>query len=140
MSAPIPQFLPLRRRLPARLPSVSSLYVQSPPRWTLPSYRNASTASSKPIVLEKPERFNPPSHPARLDRRPPRNYPGPPVSERERQVQKTKQYPNSMPPEGTWRYWFLTTKIVHIYIVLVSLALISRWTETDTFPWRLPSP
>lgn len=124
MAAPIPRSLLLRPKLPARVPYVSALYLQSLPHWTSPSYRNASTDSSKPIVLEKPERYNPPSHPARLERlgsrRSPINYPGPPLSESQQKMQKIKQYPNSFPPEGTWRYWFLTTRWIHIGIVMVS--------------------
>ena len=124
MIAPIPRLLllDLRPKLPARVPPVSALYLQSLPHGTLPRYRNASTASSKPIVLEKPERFNPPSHPQRLNKGPPRNYPGPPISESQRKVQKNKQYPNSFPPEGTWSHWFLTHISIHVFIVLVSMA------------------
>ena len=125
LTSPVRRLLTFRNKLPVQVPSVSALYLQSLPHWTLPRYRNASTSSSNPIVLEKPEKFNPPSHPARLNRRPPRNYPGPPMSESQKLVQKIKQYPNSFPPEGTWRYWFLTTRWIHYSIVMVSALIIS---------------
>lgn len=83
--------------------------------------RHASTsAPSKPRVLEKPERFNPPSHPARL-RKTPRQYPGAPLAEHEREAQKTRQYPHMMPPEGSFMHWFLTNKMIHTWITLVRL-------------------
>ena len=89
------------------------------PSRNLPSCRNTSTKPAKHIVLEKPEKFNPPSHPARLNRKPPRQYPGPRLSESQQQEQKTKQYPNTFPPKGTWRYWFLTNRSIHVFITLV---------------------
>ncbi|KAF2484304.1 hypothetical protein BDY17DRAFT_323171 [Neohortaea acidophila] len=96
-------------------------------RLLLPTIRNATTTRPppppKPRVLEKPERFNPPSHPSRRAR--PRQYPGPPLSEHERQAQKTKKYPHMMPPEGSFMFWFLTNRAVHVWITLsVLLSLI----------------
>lgn len=84
--------------------------------------RNASTSPPKPRLLDKPERFNPPSHGSRPKAKP-RTY-GAPLSEPERDAQRTKQYPHMMPPEGSFMYWFLTTRNVHTFIsvgVLVSL-------------------
>lgn len=90
-------------------------------RLLLPTLRYASTTPPpKPRVLEKPERFNPPSHPSRIRRKP--KYYGPSLSEHERQEQKTKQYPHMMPPEGSFMRWFLTDRRVHVYITIVSLA------------------
>lgn len=84
--------------------------------------RHASnTSSSKPRVLEKPAKFNPPSHPARL-KRAPRQYPGPPLSAPEIEAQQTKQYPHMMPPEGSFMRWFLTNRSIHVWITLVNLA------------------
>src|ERR1700759_898307 len=89
-------------------------------RLFLPYARHASTTPPpKPRVLEKPERFNPPSHPSRLRTRP-RQYPGPPLSEHERQAQKTRQYPHMMPAEGTFMHWFLTNRALHVSISFVS--------------------
>lgn len=124
MSRTIPRFLLPRIDAPLSTPRNRALYHQSPflssSPSTLPVYRHASTTASKPITLEKPERFNPPSHPARLNRRTPRQYPGPRLSESQQEEQKTKQYPNAFPPQGTWRYWFLTSRWIHICIVLVT--------------------
>ncbi|KAK3062837.1 hypothetical protein LTS18_003261, partial [Coniosporium uncinatum] len=84
--------------------------------------RHASTAkpsSSKPIVLEKPDKFRPPSHAARLPKRKqPRSYPGPPLSKQEIDAQKTKQYPHMMPPEGSFMHWFLTNRTIHLWLTL----------------------
>ena len=74
--------------------------------------------SSKPLVLEKPTKFNPPSHGSRLPKEAPR-YPGPQLSAEEIAMQKTKQYPSMMPPEGSFTRWFLTNKSLHMYISLV---------------------
>ena len=84
------------------------------------SIRTASTAvPPKTIVLEKPDKFRPPSHPQRLNRKPPRQYPGPPLSEQERQAQQTRRYPHMFPNEGTALHWFLTNKWIHMWISLV---------------------
>ncbi|KAI9685996.1 MAG: hypothetical protein M1822_003979 [Bathelium mastoideum] len=112
--------------------------------------RRHASASSKPLVLEKPLKFNPPSHPSRLRTRR-RVYPGPPLSEQERQAQKTKWYPHMMPPEGTFMNWFLRDRSIHVWIsmsVLMSLAFyvfitefVDKTTLKDLLPtreeWRL---
>ena len=79
----------------------------------------------KPIPLEQPDKFRPPSHPARLSRRNqrPMNYPGIPLTPQEREVQKTKRYPHTFPPEGTWLNWFLNNRAIHLFITLVSFRL-----------------
>ena len=93
-------------------------------RLLLSPIRQASSTTSppKPRLLEKPERFNPPSHPSRLRSRPRQH--GPPISEAERQAQKSRRYPHMMPPEGSFLHWFLSSRAVHTWItlsVLVSL-------------------
>jgi len=89
-------------------------------RLILPTLRHASTIPPpKPRVLEKPERFNPPSHPARIRSKP--KYYGPDLSEHERKAQKTRRYPHMMPPEGTFMFWFLTNRNLHLYITLVMM-------------------
>ena len=100
------------------LPTIVALQRRAPRL----SIRNASTAiPPKTIVLEKPDKFRPPSHPQRLNRKPPRQYPGPPLSESERQAQKTRRYPHMFPNEGTPLHWFLTNKWIHMWISLVRL-------------------
>ncbi|KAK5108393.1 hypothetical protein LTR62_008349 [Meristemomyces frigidus] len=86
-------------------------------RLILPSLRNASTTPPpKPRLLEKPERFNPPSHPSRIRSKP--KYYGAPLSEHERQAQKVRKYPHMMPPQGSFMFWFLTDRNLHLYITL----------------------
>lgn len=90
--------------------------------WKLQQCLNASTdaSPSKPRVLEKPTKFNPPSHSQRLvKRRMPRQYPGPPLSDGQIKEQTTKKYPNMGPPEGTFMHWFLNSPLLHMCITLV---------------------
>ena len=91
------------------------------PRHTL-SHRNYASNSSKakPLMLEKPARYQSPSHPAApIVRSPPRQYPGPALSPEDEKRRKTKRYPNTMPAKGTFMYWFLTTRSIHVWITLV---------------------
>ena len=113
MTAPLLRFcLPQRVFTRARLPELSLL--RSPQ-----VYRNASSSASKPRVLEKPTKFNPPSHPARLNRAPPRRFQGPELSARELEAQKTRKYPHMFPDEGSFMRWFLTNRSIHTWITLV---------------------
>jgi hypothetical protein len=79
----------------------------------------SSTPPPKPRLLEKPERFNPPSHPSRL-RSKHRSY-GAPLAEHERRAQKTRSYPHMMPAEGTFTHWFLTNRRIHLWISMVCI-------------------
>ena len=82
-------------------------------------YASGKAAASKPKMLDKPTRFNPPSHPARLNKLPPRQYPGPPLPLGEQEAQKTRNYPHMMPRPGTWMHWFLTHPSIHVWITMV---------------------
>lgn len=90
------------------------------------SHRHASSTitPSKPIVLEQPDKFRPPSHPQRIvPRRPGRgggayNQASTP---HEREDQKTRKYPHTFPNEGTFMHWFLMNKAIHLWITLVRL-------------------
>ena len=98
-----------------------------PPRYqVLPTSRHASTKAQtdKSRILEKPERFNPPSHGSRRVK--PRMYPGPRLSEQEKEEQSHKRYPNTMPPEGTLTHTLLTSRGLHLTITLVSLYDLSE--------------
>lgn len=87
-------------------------------RLLVPGLRYASTSTPpKPRLLEKPERFNPPSHPSRIRSKP--KYYGPDLSEHERRAQKTRRYPHMMPPEGSFMHRFLTDRSLHLFITLV---------------------
>jgi len=122
-SCPSPTMSSLRLLAPRASLSLHSQQLQH--RLLIPSIRHASTSPPpKPRVLEKPERFNPPSHPSRI-RSKPRFY-GPALSEHERQAQKTRRYPHMMPPEGSFMHWFLTDRTVHLYITLVPPVHISH--------------
>lgn len=96
-------------------------------------WRNAATGSSsaKPRVLEKPAKFYPPSHPQRLAKRTmPRQYPGPPISQAQEEEQKFKKYPNMMPAKGTFMFWFLNSKLLHMGICLVRTSLTAPYTSS----------
>jgi hypothetical protein len=84
-----------------------------------------ASSNSKPVpkgrLLEKPTRFNPPSHPARLPRRNRQPAFSVPLSAKEKEQQKTKQYPHMMPPQGTFFHWFLTNRTIHVWITMVSI-------------------
>lgn len=126
-TATIPRFLLPQRGLiwQARTFTIST---------SVRSARHASSKavpkSSKPRVLEKPDKFNPPSHGAKL-RKEAKRYPGPPLSAQELAAQKTKQYPNMMPPEGSFMHWFITNRSIHIYITLVSRVYWGVWMLRD---------
>ncbi|KXL48107.1 hypothetical protein M433DRAFT_34500, partial [Acidomyces richmondensis BFW] len=109
--------------------------------------RHSSTTTNpppKPRVLAKPDRFNPPSHPSRLRTRPPPKYYGPALTPEELAAQKTKKYPHMMPPEGTFMYWFLTNRSIHVYITIGILVTLTGgiWlTEfLRTTPYRAMLP
>lgn len=85
---------------------------------------------NKPRVLEKPARFNPPSHGSRRSR-PQRSY-GAALSDAELDAQKSKRYPNMMPPEGTLLHWLLTNRALHLWITLVSSSTESRRSRRPT--------
>ncbi|KAI1954929.1 hypothetical protein LOZ12_000809 [Ophidiomyces ophidiicola] len=143
----IPFFLVSRAIPKPGRPSLPSQVLRRIPGNQLITRRPASTSSNKPRVLEKPDKFRPPSHPARRVLSPnaqPRNYPGPPLSAKELEEQKTKKYPNMFPPEGTVMHKFLTNRGIHVWIslgVLVSLATFtfsSNFKATSPFAHLLP--
>jgi len=81
--------------------------------------RSASSTTDKPRVLEKPERFNPPSHGSRLPKKQtPRHYGGE-LSAAEKQAQQQRDYPKMMPPPGTWGHWIWSSRWVHLVLTLV---------------------
>ncbi|KAK7746912.1 hypothetical protein SLS53_002100 [Cytospora paraplurivora] len=111
------------------------------------SLRYASTtakdAKGKPIVLEKPERFNPPSHGSRLStkkhNRPqqPQHYGGS-LSAEERAAQSKKEYPGLPPPEGTWGHWFMNSRALHLSITMGTLASLAIFTVVENFKRNTP--
>ncbi|OAL72403.1 hypothetical protein A7D00_3402 [Trichophyton violaceum] len=142
-SSSIPSFL-----LPRGGLSQSSLqYLRITPRRTLLRHANFSSSSAshaaptKPRVLEKPDKFRPPSHPARRVVNPnktPRNYPGPPPTAKEIEDRKTKRYPNMFPPEGTVLFKFLTNKGIHVWISMSVLFSLAYFTWSTNFKRTSP--
>ncbi|KAH0381330.1 hypothetical protein KCU92_g7024, partial [Aureobasidium melanogenum] len=114
----------------------TSLFARS-----LLASRPAST-SSKPApkgrLLEKPTRFNPPSHPARLPRRNRQPAFQVPLSAKEKEQQKRKQYPHMMPPEGTFFHWFLTNRTIHVWITMSILISLAFFTWLNNFLTNTP--
>ncbi|KAF6230405.1 hypothetical protein HO133_004747 [Letharia lupina] len=88
----------------------------------------------QPRILEKPTKFNPPSHGKRLKQQIPRHY-GPQLTGEQRNEQQTKKYPNMMPAPGTFMHWFLTSRGIHTFISLGILVLLASITAFEN--WRL---
>ncbi len=84
------------------------------------SSTSTSQNPNKPIVLEQPDKFRPPSHPARLTsrRRAPAAYNQGTTAE-EKESQKTRTYPHMFPQKGSFMHWFLTDRWIHIWITMV---------------------
>ncbi len=74
------------------------------------------------VVLERPTRFNPPSHGARLPRKRRRHYGGD-LSAAEELAQKVQNYPGMMAPDGSWSYWFWHSRALHLTITVVRSCL-----------------
>lgn len=108
----------LRRGVPRKFSVISSSYAI---RYPLNGHRHGSTGSaSKPILLDKPSKYNPPSHPTRLNKKSPRHY-GPSLTAKEKEAQSKKRYPYMFPPEGTFMHWFLRDRFIHVWIILVCM-------------------
>ncbi|KAH7366826.1 hypothetical protein B0T11DRAFT_47784 [Plectosphaerella cucumerina] len=106
--------------------------------------RHASTTGKeKPIVLEKPARFNPPSHGARLPRKTPNHYGGG-LTEGEKFAQGKRDYPGLMPPVGSKAHKFINSRNLHMAITLGTLLVLAittfilNFTHTSPFAHLLP--
>lgn len=115
-----PSLFPFRRPLLSFSPLLSPLSRNG----TIYKYASSSSSKKKAAakshkrVLEKPARFNPPSH---SSQRIPGHRPLPlpdltPEQEKERQ---NKTYPGMRFHEGSVMHWFLTTRWIHVWITLV---------------------
>ena len=110
----IPRFL-----LPLRGPLWRGVYI--PASQTAVHVRFVSSGrDSKPIVLEKPARFNPPSHGSRLKRNTTPKHYGPVLTAAETDAQDRKDYPGLMAPKGSWGHWFWHSRVLHTIITMVS--------------------
>ena len=122
MPITIPQFL-----LPRGAPSARTLRTIPTRRTFTTSLPGLSQNQNDRNTLAQPDKFRPPSHPARrvVQTRNgkvssgPVNYPGPRLSEKEQAEKKTKQYPKMFPPEGTVMFKFLTSRWIHVWIAMV---------------------
>lgn len=81
----------------------------------------SSSAKDKPIVLEKPARFNPPSHGSRLKKNHVSKHYGPDLTATEVAAQGKKHYPGMMAPEGSWEHFFWHSRLLHTFITMVRL-------------------
>lgn len=128
----IPRFL-----LPRGIQSRTLQYLHRR-NFSSTTWRQAK-AEEKPRTLPQPDKFRPPSHPARRVIqtrngnkvvREPFNYPGRPLTAKEKEEQKTKRYPNMFPAEGTVLFKFLTSRWIHVWIAMVFplFAYLSRVT------------
>ncbi|PHH55193.1 hypothetical protein CFIMG_000106RA [Ceratocystis fimbriata CBS 114723] len=112
--------------------SVTRLAVSEPP------------SQPKHTVLEKPTRFVPPSHGARLARKNlPKHY-GPAFTPDEIKEQNNRDYPTMLPPEGTFAHWFWTSKAVHSWIAIGTLtvlgvtSILMNFSQTSPFKELIP--
>ncbi|KAJ5317086.1 hypothetical protein N7508_001594 [Penicillium antarcticum] len=148
MPTPIPNFL-LPRGPPSAM-MLRTLRRQAQPQRTFSTTRTAlkkanANSNSKPRVLEKPDKFRPPSHPQRYVAPSPQNAPpgqpfeyGPRTTPKQIEEQNTKQYPNMFPPEGTVMHKFLTSKWIHIWIAMSILTTLATFTFTTNFKATSP--
>ncbi|KAJ6010827.1 hypothetical protein N7451_002239 [Penicillium sp. IBT 35674x] len=147
MPTPIPHFL-----LPRGLPTARTLRtlqhrgLNSNFSTTSAVYRmnKAKPETRKNRILEKPDKFRPPSHPQRIvspaARTPsgqPVNY-GPRLTAKEREEQDKKQYPSMFPPEGTVMFKFLTSRWIHVWIAMSILTTLATFTFTTNFKASSP--
>ncbi|KAF4982795.1 hypothetical protein FZEAL_1647 [Fusarium zealandicum] len=97
-----------------------------------------SSSPGKPIVLEKPARFNPPSHGSRVKKNHvPRHY-GPELTASEIAAQNTKNYPGMMAPEGTWAHWFWHSRLLHTFITMGTLFALGVFTFFMNYAYNSP--
>ncbi|KAK2070700.1 hypothetical protein P8C59_005175 [Phyllachora maydis] len=98
----------------------------------------ATKKPTKPPVLEKPSRFNPPSHGSRLPKKQgPKHYGGD-LSEREYQAREAKEYPGMMAPKGTTAHWFWHNRMLHAVMSLGTLAVLAIYTWVENFKRSSP--
>ncbi|KAH6640786.1 hypothetical protein F5144DRAFT_561638 [Chaetomium tenue] len=137
-TASIPRFLLPQSGLIWRRAGPTPTSASAPGRIFL---RFASTKPNPPTggrVLAKPERFNPPSHGARLPKNtPPRHYGGE-LSYEEASAQAVKDYPGMAPPEHTIAHRFLHNRWIHVVITVGTLTTLAIFTFTLSFQKTSP--
>ncbi|KAI2471780.1 hypothetical protein F4781DRAFT_77008 [Annulohypoxylon bovei var. microspora] len=133
--APIPEPAP-KASVPKPVSKPAPAPVTPAPK-AKPTAASKPADPSKPIVLEKPEKFNPPSHGSRLPRSTPKHYGGA-MSEAELKAQTAKAYPGLPPPPNTWTYWFLNNRGIHLFITLGTLTSLALYTFIANFNANSP--
>ncbi|KAL6412811.1 hypothetical protein AUP68_04019 [Ilyonectria robusta] len=137
----IPRFLlPLQGPLwrGVRIPLSQNVHIRFASSSSKASSPNSPSSPAKPIVLEKPARFNPPSHGSRLKRNHvPRHY-GPELTPGERLAQSQRNYPGMMAPEGTWAHWFWHSRLLHTMITMGTLFFIGIATFFMNYAYNSP--
>ncbi|KAK3387132.1 hypothetical protein B0H63DRAFT_150324 [Podospora didyma] len=114
-------------------------------RFAASSHANNSSSPTSPPpqpsnILEKPERFNPPSHGARLARANggiPRHYGGA-LGFEEVQRQKVKDYPGLPPPPESWAHRVLMKRWIHLTLTCGTLTALAIFTATENFKRNSP--
>jgi hypothetical protein len=115
----LPRAMPLTHTLRAfNHPRIQQQLIRRAPR-LIRNYASqpADTSNLRPLVLEKPDKFRPPSHPSRKPG--PRRSFGPRLTNEEMEAQKTKEYPHMMPPEGSFKHKLLTSRGFHVWLSMV---------------------
>ncbi|GAO17710.1 uncharacterized protein UV8b_01359 [Ustilaginoidea virens] len=101
-------------------------------------FASSSDQPPRPIVLEKPARFNPPSHGSRLKRNAvPKHY-GPELTAAEVAAQNKREYPGLMSPEGTWSHWFWNSRLLHTFITMGALFAMAIYTFFMNYAYNSP--
>ncbi|UNI19790.1 hypothetical protein JDV02_005944 [Purpureocillium takamizusanense] len=135
--AVIPRFLlPLQGPLwrGVRIPLSQNILV----RFVSTSNGGGAGKPHKPIVLEKPAKFNPPSHGSRLKRNSmPRHY-GPELTPDEISAQDKRDYPGLMAPQGSWAHWFWHSRILHTFITMGALLAMGLYTFFLNYAYNSP--
>ncbi|TLD25181.1 hypothetical protein PspLS_06028 [Pyricularia sp. CBS 133598] len=107
-------------------PTSAKQQQQQPPRHT---------------VLEKPEKFNPPSHGARLPKKgyaPPSRTYGGDLSAEQIKVQNTKDYPGMPPPRGSLAHRIIHNRRLHAFISIGVLTMLAMYTYVLNFKMNSP--
>ncbi|KAG6041090.1 hypothetical protein E4U41_006028 [Claviceps citrina] len=140
----IPRFLlPLQGPLwrGVRIPLSQNVLVRFASSSSSSSSSSDHQAPKPPIALEKPTRFNPPSHGSRLRRggghSAPRHY-GPELTSSEIAAQNAKDYPGVMAPEGTWAHWFWHSRLLHTFITMGALFVLAIYTFFLNYAYNSP--
>lgn len=122
------------RQIPSRSLLRTSIALNTAATRFASSKSSTGNGKDGPRVLEKPDKFRPPSHSAKLPKRkrPVYQY-GPRLTEEELLAQKTKKYPSMEPPKGTWSYYLVKSVRFHSFVALFVLLFCMYWMWLNEF-------